>query len=86
MNNNLIREAIADYLGERCKDFDSNCMTCQAWAKFDSLIESEDRIKAMKESLQECVTEYDNPDNGRTLRWAIDNARSILTKKGFDSD
>ena len=30
------------------------------------------------EALQEVVSEYDNPDNGRSLRWAIVEARAAI--------
>jgi len=32
-----IKEAIREYWGERCPDFDPTCPTCQAWAEFDAL-------------------------------------------------
>ena len=31
-------------------------------------------------SLKEVVSEYDTPDNGRTLRWAIDEARAAIAR------
>jgi len=30
-------EAMKDYWGERCLEFDSNCACCQAWGEFDKL-------------------------------------------------
>ena len=30
------------------------------------------------EALKEVVSEYDNTDNGRSLRWAIDEARAAI--------
>ena len=36
---------------------------------------------ALREALKEVVSEYDNPDNGRTLRWAIDEARAALNRE-----
>ena len=32
------------------------------------------------EALKEVVSEYDNPDNGRTLRWAVDEARVAIAR------
>lgn len=32
-----VRAWIVRDLGERCDDHDPNCMTCQAWAAFDTL-------------------------------------------------
>lgn len=35
--SDLIEEAIVDYWGERCSDFNPDCRTCEAWADFDRL-------------------------------------------------
>lgn len=32
------------------------------------------------DTLRYVVEEYDGPDNGRTLRWAIDEAREVIAK------
>ena len=32
------------------------------------------------DALKEVVSEYDNPDNGRSLRWAIDEARAAIAR------
>lgn len=32
------------------------------------------------EALANVVAEYDEEDNGRTLRWAVDSARDVLAK------
>lgn len=37
MANELIAEAITDYLGERCLDYAEGCPTCEAWAEYDRL-------------------------------------------------
>lgn len=37
MANELIAEAITDYLGERCLDYAEGCPTCEAWAEYDVL-------------------------------------------------
>lgn len=34
---NLIADAIRDYLGERCSDFDPGCLCCRAWAEYDEI-------------------------------------------------
>lgn len=31
----MIEEAIKDYYGERCPDYDADCVVCQAWREFD---------------------------------------------------
>lgn len=34
---NQIEEAITNWWGERCKDFNADCPCCQAWALYDRL-------------------------------------------------
>ena len=31
----LLEEAISEYFGERCPDFEPGCPCCRAWAEFD---------------------------------------------------
>lgn len=33
----LIKEAVEDYWGKRCKEFDKDCWCCKAWKEFDKL-------------------------------------------------
>ena len=33
----MIEEAIKNYWGERCPDYDADCVVCQAWASVDHL-------------------------------------------------
>ena len=40
----LVEEAVTEYAGERCPDFDSECVVCQTWAEYD-------RLKQMEEVL-----------------------------------
>ena len=42
-------------------------------------------LDEMLEMLQEVVSEYDNPDNGRYLRWAVDEARVVIAKVTGDT-
>jgi predicted DCC family thiol-disulfide oxidoreductase YuxK len=35
-----VEALITRVLGERCADYDANCMTCQAWRMRDELIEA----------------------------------------------
>lgn len=32
-----IKEAITEHWGERCDDFDADCVCCQAWKEWDDL-------------------------------------------------
>jgi len=32
-----IEEAIRNYWGERCPDYDADCFVCQAWKEFDTI-------------------------------------------------
>lgn len=36
----LIIEAVKAYWGDRCSGVNSRCMTCRAWAEFDTLAQS----------------------------------------------
>ena len=42
MTQSKIEEAITEYWGERCPDFDKDCACCQAWKEFDSLMKISD--------------------------------------------
>jgi hypothetical protein len=33
----MIEAAIKNYYGERCPDYDANCVVCQVWREFDTL-------------------------------------------------
>ena len=33
-----VEEAITDYWGERCPDYEPECPTCQAWAEYDKMV------------------------------------------------
>lgn len=33
---NLINDAMIEYWGAKCEDFDADCQTCQAWAELDA--------------------------------------------------
>jgi len=37
---NKIEEAITEYWGEKCKDFDEDCPVCQVWREYEDLIVS----------------------------------------------
>jgi hypothetical protein len=34
----LVKEAITEWWGERCPDFDPHCRTCLAWQFFDRAV------------------------------------------------
>ena len=34
-----IQDALKDYIGDRCPDFDPDCHCCMAWVQYDSLVE-----------------------------------------------
>jgi hypothetical protein len=35
MMSNLIEDAITEYFGERCDDYEKNCVCCKAWQEYD---------------------------------------------------
>jgi len=38
----LIPQALTDYYGHKCKDFNDNCICCQAWAELSRLTRERD--------------------------------------------
>ncbi len=38
----LIAEAIKEYYGDRCPDYEPGCPACDAWAAFNGLIAAQD--------------------------------------------
>ena len=38
----LIPQALTGYYGHKCKDFDDNCICCQAWAELSRLTRERD--------------------------------------------
>ena len=41
-NRDLIKEAIIDYWGKRCKEYEEGCGCCEAWKQFDKLKEAKE--------------------------------------------
>jgi hypothetical protein len=48
----FVAEAITDYLGERCSDYDPACPTCRAWEAYDSIIRDDENHKA---TVERCI-------------------------------
>lgn len=38
---NLVEQALTEHWGERCPDFESGCVVCQAWGEYDALMKHE---------------------------------------------
>ncbi len=36
-STHLIEEAIAEYFGEKCPDYDADCICCKAWMQLESI-------------------------------------------------
>ena len=36
-----IEDAICEYWGERCDDFEPSCIVCAIWKRFDDLVDAE---------------------------------------------
>jgi len=83
--NNFVKEAIAQYWGEPCDDYDAGCPTCRAWAEYDT-------SQAVKEEVREYYMPKikniftrlhggtdDMRDEGHKL-WLIYNSLESLTK------
>ncbi|MEP0149961.1 hypothetical protein [Roseibium sp.] len=57
----LIAEAITEYLGERCADFDADCLSCKTWAEYDAL--SQARAEGRREGLEEAAKAVEGVGN-----------------------
>lgn len=42
-----IKRIITEYLGDRCQDFDADCLCCKAWKEYDEL-----RIAGLREAVE----------------------------------
>lgn len=45
-----IEEAITEWFGPRCDDFNAHCACCQAWREYDTL---RDKIDALSDQLRD---------------------------------
>ena len=50
-------------------------------ALLHTCLEAASYIKKLEATLTDIISEYDEPDNGRSLHWEIDIARDLL--KGY---
>jgi len=44
MSDDLVKAALMHYYGERCEDFDADCLCCRAWVEYDGLLEKGVRL------------------------------------------
>lgn len=62
---NLVAQAIVDYWGERCPDYDVDCFCCKAWEQFDIMHEAtamlatrhQNSAKGFRKSGERCDTD-----------------------------
>lgn len=47
-----IEEAITEQFGERCPDFDADCICCQVWSQYDDLVEQRATVTALRTELE----------------------------------
>jgi hypothetical protein len=90
MSDYLVKQALAEigdvvrcccheaYTGRGMHDPACNCDSA------DAVRVVADHIKELEATLTDIISEYDEPDNGRSLRWEIDAARELL--KGQDDE
>lgn len=43
----LLRDAVTEYYGERCEDYEPGCACCDAWAALDRMESDADRLAAI---------------------------------------
>ena len=51
--SDILAEIITEAVGERCPDFDPDCIGCQAWAEYDRVKKLEAENAALREALRE---------------------------------
>ena len=51
--SDILTEIINEAVGERCPDFDPDCIGCQAWAEYDRVKKLEAENAALREALSE---------------------------------
>lgn len=49
----LIAEALTDYYGPHCRDFEPECHCCKAWAQFDALTAARPEPEGMETTAEE---------------------------------
>jgi hypothetical protein len=37
MEKNLVEEAVTEYFGERCPEYEPGCACCEGWKQYDTL-------------------------------------------------
>jgi len=77
-----IKEAVKEYYGKRCLDFEPECVVCQAWAEFDEAkraVGIERRRRKIK--IMEALLSID------TRKWlATDKEKDRLMSKWVDEE
>jgi len=48
--NGSIEASIGDHYGERCNDFDPDCMLCRVWKRWDELLAAEARLALLDDA------------------------------------
>lgn len=48
MNIDRIKEAVTEWWGERCSDFEPDCSSCQAWAEIDAIEALQARVRELE--------------------------------------
>ena len=73
----ILAEVITEAVGERCPDFEPDCIGCQAWAEYDRVKGLEAENARMREALQRITTCADWP-RGNDVHGIADIARDAL--------
>jgi len=71
---NPIREAIKEWYGERCDDFEPECVVCQAYLGLDRLDDVLEWVIDHDESLP-------NRYSNKTI-WVVETAKEFVDKTG----
>jgi len=77
----LIEEAITEHAGERCPDFDPECVVCQTWVEYDQLKQMQE-VLAFKPIVIEAVARValEDPETCSRIRHKLDLSDKELSK------
>ena len=73
---NLIEQAIESYWGERCSDYEEECVVCEAWREYDNLVTDN---KIANEMAQKAFTEV-NKDGKFVAPISLSRAEESIRK------
>ena len=82
--NDLVGRAVIKTYGERCSDFDANCICCRSWAELDRFASQQSELSALRqqaEAMAWALEFYAEPETYHACAFMFDRPTG-----GFDED